>query len=91
LLKVVLGAAYPGLDARGWYLLTRNWIIFFAGMALANEAMWRSTTTEFWLASKLWLFVPATFVFILANMPMLIRHGLLVEEKDETSPIAPVE
>ena len=48
LLKVVLGAAYPGLSERGWYLLTRNWIIFFAGMAVMNEAIWRTTSTDFW-------------------------------------------
>jgi intracellular septation protein len=90
LLKMVLGAAYPGLSERGWYLLTRNWIIFFAGMALVNEAIWRTTSTDFWAASKLWLFVPATFLFIAANLPMLLRHGLAVDEPAEAPP-APVE
>ena len=92
LLKIVLGAAYPGLSERGWYLLTRNWIIFFACMGVLNEAIWRTTSTDFWAASKLWLFIPATFVFILANMPMLMRHGLALEEPaKEPPPIAPVE
>jgi len=92
LLKLVLGTAYPGLSERGWYLLTRNWIIFFACMAVVNEAIWRTTSTDFWAASKLWLFLPATFVFIAANMPMLLRHGLTLEEPaKEPPPIAPVE
>jgi intracellular septation protein len=90
LLKVVLGTAYPGLSERGWYLLTRNWIIFFACMAAANEAIWRTTSTDFWAASKLWLFIPATFVFVAANIPMLLRHGLALEEPAEI-PQAPVE
>ena len=90
LLKVVLGTAYPGLTDRGWHLLTRNWIMFFACMAAANEAIWRSTSTDFWAASKLWLFVPATFVFVAANIPMLLRHGLALEEPPEI-PQAPVE
>ena len=90
LLKVVLGTAYPGLTDRGWHLLTRNWILFFACMAAANEAIWRSTSTDFWAASKLWLFVPATFVFVAANIPMLLRHGLALEEPPEI-PQAPVE
>ncbi|HMG46471.1 MAG TPA: inner membrane-spanning protein YciB [Allosphingosinicella sp.] len=90
LLKAVLGAAYPGLSERGWYLLTRNWIIFFAGMAATNEAIWRTTSTDFWAGSKLWLFIPATFVFIAANLPMLVRHGLAVDEPAEI-PQAPVE
>jgi intracellular septation protein len=90
LLKAVLGAAYPGLSERGWYLLTRNWIIFFAGMAVTNEAIWRTTSTDFWAGSKLWLFIPATFVFIAANLPMLVRHGLAVDKPAEI-PQAPVE
>jgi intracellular septation protein len=92
LLKLALGTAYPGLSERGWNLLTRNWIVFFAAMAVLNEAIWRTTSTDFWAASKLWLFIPATFVFILANMPMLMRHGLALEEPaKEPPPIAPVE
>jgi len=90
LLKLVLGTAYPGLSERGWYLLTRNWIIFFAGMAVMNEIIWRSTSTDFWAASKLWLFIPATFIFIAANLPMLVRHGLALDKPAE-APQAPVE
>ena len=88
LLKVVLGGAYPGLRERGWHLLTRNWIIFFGAMAALNEAVWRTTSTDFWAGSKLWLFVPATFLFIAANMPMLLRHGL-GEESAEMPPVPP--
>jgi intracellular septation protein len=91
LLKTVLGTAYPGLTDRGWYLLTRNWIILFVIMAAANEAIWRTTSTNFWLASKLWLFVPSTLVFIACNIPMLIRHGFTLEEAARQPPIAPVE
>ena len=91
LLKVVLGVAYPGLSDRGWYLLTRNWIIFFIGMAMANEAIWRTTSTNVWLGTKLWLFIPATFVFIGCNIPMLIRHGLNLETAAKEPPIAPVD
>ena len=83
LLKVVLGAAYPGLRERGWFLLTRNWIVFFVVMAMLNEAIWRTTSTEFWAGSKLWLFIPATFIFAAANVPMLLRHGLADEQPAE--------
>jgi intracellular septation protein len=89
LLKVVLGAAYPGLRERGWHLLTRNWIVFFAFMAVLNEAIWRNSSTDFWAASKLWLFIPATFIFIAANMPMLLRHGLGDETPAEVPPAPP--
>ena len=80
LLKSVLGSAYPGLDRTGWDKLTRNWAIFFLVMAVANEAVWRSVTTDQWISFKLWIALPATFVFALANVPMLMRHGLSAEE-----------
>jgi len=89
LLKVVLGSAYPGLRERGWLLLTRNWIAYFLAMALLNEAIWRSTTTDTWVAFKLWFFIPATFLFAAANLPMLLRHGLGDEAPADVPPIPP--
>ena len=89
LLKMVLGTAYPGLSERGWRLLTRNWVIFFVVMAAVNEAVWRSTSTDMWVSFKLWVFIPATFLFAAANVPMLMRHGLAAEESKEEPPIPP--
>ena len=91
LLKMVLGTVYPGLSDRGWHLLTRNWIIFFLVMAVLNEAVWRSTDTDFWVAFKLWFFMPVTFLFVLANVPMLMRHGFALEESKEEPPIPPTQ
>ena len=91
LLKMVLGTVYPGLSDRGWYLLTRNWIIFFVVMAIANEAVWRSTSTDAWIAFKLWIFLPLTFLFVMANIPMLMRHGFAIEESAEEPPVPPVQ
>lgn len=91
LLKMVLGTAYPGLSERGWFLLTRNWAGFFAAMAVLNEAVWRSTDTDSWVAFKLWFFLPATFLFAAANIPMLLRHGLALERAEEEPPVPPVQ
>jgi len=91
LLKAVLGAAYPGLSERGWLLLSRNWALFFLGMAVVNELVWRNTTTTFWVGFKLWGALPATFFFALANIPMLMRHGLQTEGVEEQPVIPPTE
>lgn len=91
LLKMVLGAAYPGLSERGWQLLTRNWAIFFLAMAAVNEAVWRNTDTSFWIGFKLWGFLPATFLFAIANVPMLMKHGMQLEKAGEEPPVPPVQ
>jgi intracellular septation protein len=90
-LKLVLGSAYPGLEEAGWTKLTRNWAIFFAVMAVANEAVWRNSTTDFWIGYKLWGAIPATLLFALANVPMLMRHGLGRDEAVAVSEPAPIE
>jgi intracellular septation protein len=85
LLKMVLGQAYPGLSDRGWTKLTRNWAVFFVAMAIANEIVWRSTSTQFWLGYKLWGAMPATVLFALANIPMLMRNGLNAETAEDAA------
>ena len=90
LLKMVLGTAYPGLSDRGWQLLTRNWALFFIVMALVHEAGWRTTSTDFWIGFKLWGALPATFLFALANVPMLMRHGMQLDTKEEP-PVPPTQ
>jgi intracellular septation protein len=91
LLKMVLGTAYPGLSDRGWALLSRNWAIFFLVMAVVNELVWRNSSTAFWAGFKLWGFIPATFLFAAANVPMLVRHGLQLGDAKEEPPVPPVQ
>jgi len=86
LLQRVLGSTYPGLSEEGWKKLTRNWAIFFACMAALNEAVWRNSSTDFWVGFKLWGALPLTFLFAAANIPMLMRHGLM---KEDAAPVEP--
>ena len=90
LLKRVLGGTYPGLDEDGWRKLTRNWAIFFACMAVLNEAVWRNSSTSFWIGFKLWGAIPLTFLFAAANIPMLLKHGLNNEDAAPHEP-GPIE
>jgi intracellular septation protein len=90
LLKMVLGSSYPGLDEDGWRKLTRNWALFFLVMAIVNEAVWRNSTTDFWVSFKLWGAIPLTFLFAIANVPMLLKHGLNRDVAKPTEP-GPVE
>ncbi|MGE5563909.1 MAG: septation protein A [Bacillota bacterium] len=86
LLQRVLGSTYPGLDETGWAKLTRNWALFFAFMAVLNEAVWRNSSTNFWIGFKIWGALPLTFLFAASNLPMLLRHGLM---KEDAAPVEP--
>jgi len=90
LLQQVLGSTYPGLSEEGWKKLTRNWAVFFAFMAALNEAVWRNTSWDFWIGFKLWGALPLTFLFAAANIPMLLKHGLMKEDAVPVEP-GPVE
>lgn len=88
LLKVVFGPIFPGLDEQGWRKISRNWALFFLAMAAANEALRYTVSFDTWLTVKVWGFTVAAFVFGLANIPMLLRHGFTIEDpaKDVTPP-----
>ncbi|OWK29304.1 septation protein A [Sphingomonas dokdonensis] len=86
LLQMLLESAYPGLTPLGWRKLTRNWALFFVVMAVLNEAVWRHTTTDFWVGFKLWGAIPLTLLFAVGNVPMLMRHGLQAGDAASTVP-----
>jgi intracellular septation protein len=88
LLKILLEDAFAGLSDEGWRKLSRNWGWFFLVLAVLNEVaryLYNQANHNFdtWLALKLYLFMPLSFIFTFANMPMLLKHGLGKEEEAE--------
>ncbi|MDE2436864.1 MAG: septation protein IspZ, partial [Sphingomonadales bacterium] len=56
---------------------------FFLFLAALNETLRHMLQFGDWIAAKLWLFLPMTFLFTFAHIPMLLRHGLAQDaEKD---------
>ncbi len=76
MLKYVLEAAYEGLTDEGWRKLSLSWGLFFLALAGANEIMRAALSFDTWLTVKVWGVTAATFLFAMANIPMLMRHGL---------------
>lgn len=95
LVKMVFGSAFEGLTERGWMLLSRNWAFFFLLLAVLNEilrAMFNEANGQFgtWITAKLWVFLPLTFLFTFAQIPMLMRHGMAEDDaKDALGEIPP--
>jgi intracellular septation protein len=79
-LKYLLGETMP-IDDVGWMIFTRRWVAFFLFLAFLNEAIWRTQTTEFWVAFKTFGNLPLTFLFMLSQWPLLQRHMLETEEE----------
>jgi intracellular septation protein len=82
LLQVLLEAVFEGLDRDGWLKLSRNWGLFFLALAGLNEVLRATLSFEDWLWAKLWVFMPLSFLFTFTQIPMLLRHGLALEDKD---------
>lgn len=92
-LKYLLESAFEGLNDLGWMKLSRNWAFFFLFLAGLNEVFaykeWFSF--EAWLRAKLMVFMPLSFVFTFAHIPMLLKHGLAAQDEDEVIGQSPHE
>ena len=75
LLKPIFGAAFRLTD-EGWRKLTMRWTLFFFGMAVLNELIWRTQSTDFWVGFKAFGVIPLTMIFAIAQMPLTKRYHL---------------
>jgi intracellular septation protein len=73
LLAVVLDSMFE-LTEEGWRKLTLRWALFFFLLAILNEVVWRTQTTDFWIAFKVFGIMPLTVAFALLQTPLLMRH-----------------
>jgi intracellular septation protein len=77
--KSLLGVMFEQmfqLSEEGWRKLTLRWALFFFAMAVLNEIVWRTQTTDFWVSFKLFGAVPLTFVFGALQMPLINKYSL---------------
>lgn len=77
--KALLGYVFDSafkLDAEGWRKLTLRWGLFFLFLAVVNEVVWRSFSTDTWVAFKVWGIMPITLLFTFSQMPLIMRHSL---------------
>ena len=74
LLELLFGSAFA-LTEEGWRKLTLRWTAFFIAMAITNEIVWRNFSTDAWVSFKAFGFLPLTFLFALAQVPLMQRHG----------------
>jgi intracellular septation protein len=74
LLAVVFDSVFD-LTEEGWRKLTLRWAIFFLALAVLNEIVWRTQTTDVWVNFKVFGVVPLTFVFAAFQYPLLQKYA----------------
>jgi intracellular septation protein len=79
-LKLVMGEAMK-LPEQAWRSLSIRWGIFFFAMAMLNEVVWRTFSTDQWVNFKVFGLLPLTMIFALANAPFMAKHMIDDEAK----------
>ena len=82
LLQWVMSEALP-MKPEGWMILTRRLMVMFAALAVANEVIWRTQSTELWVKLETFAMPAALFLFLMANF-MALQKYMIEEPKDES-------
>ena len=72
-LKMLLNSSMKLTD-QGWSLMNKLWSGFFIFLALLNEIVWRTQTTDVWVNFKVFGIMGITIVFTIIQIPLLKKH-----------------
>lgn len=72
-LKMLLGSALR-LPEGVWSQLAVRFGLFYAFLAFLNIIIWQNFSEAFWVNFRLAGIIPITFVFLLANYPLIAKH-----------------
>ena len=80
-LKFVMEEALP-LQDEGWMILTRRLTAFFIGLAVLNEVIWRTQSTDTWVYFKTFGLTAAVVVFFMTQAGVFTKYGIEEDEAD---------
>ena len=75
LLKYLLGGTLK-LENEGWAVLTKRWVGFFIALAILNEIVWRTQSTDLWVKFKVFGILPITFIFTMTQFSLIKKHQI---------------
>ena len=58
-----------------WKKLTLRWSCFFLFLALVNEVVWRTQSTDFWVSFKVFGILPLTLIFAVCQLPLISKES----------------
>ncbi|UZD89862.1 inner membrane-spanning protein YciB [Cognatishimia activa] len=80
-LKFVMEEVLP-LEDEGWMLLTKRLTGFFIGLAVLNEVIWRTQSTDTWVYFKTFGLTAAVFLFFMTQAGLLTKYAIETEGDD---------
>lgn len=83
LLQWVMGEMIP-MREEGWMILTKRLALAFATLAIINEIVWRTMSTQAWVIIETFVFPIALFVFLWVQIVALQRFVIDPEEDANT-------
>lgn len=82
-LRFVMEEMMP-LQHEGWMILTRRLALFFAGLAVLNELIWRTMSTDAWVNFKTFGLTIAIFAFFMAQGKVIQTYSIPEDADDRT-------
>jgi len=73
-LQYVMDELVP-LEPKGWMIFTRRMALFFLALAIANESIWRSMSTDAWVNFKTFGLPAAMFVFFMSQTKLFSKYA----------------
>lgn len=83
LLKWVMGDMLP-MEDKGWMILTKRLALGFAALAIANEIVWRTMSTDAWVKIETFVFPAALFVYLWFQIVTLQKYLIEPETSEDT-------
>ena len=71
------------LTDEGWMIITRRLTVFFLGLAVLNELVWRTQSEEIWVYFKTFGLTAAIFIFFMTQGRVFQEHGTGETEEQE--------
>ena len=72
------------MQREGWMIFTRNLCLMFFALAIANEVIWRTQSTDLWVKLETFAFPAVLFVFLWVQIIGLQKYLIEDPERGES-------
>jgi len=72
MLAILLGDQIK-ISQNNWQILSLRWGLFFIGLAILNEIIWRNSSTDFWVSFKVFGMMTISTIFTFSQIPFILK------------------